>query len=128
MKNRICTKFALCKPVANINLAKVCTHCVSGGLPSLHTLCKLGNHHLRNGYKPKQCRCLQQVCTRQTLCKFDFSSSVYIIYIYINIGHLLLCLVMISNDFNNFAQPLFVWSDLVCLELQYSNLTAPFIF
>ena len=31
MKNRICTNFALCKPVANINLAKVCTHCVSGG-------------------------------------------------------------------------------------------------
>ena len=75
MKNRICTKFALCKLCANINLAKVCTHCVSGGLPSLHTLCKLGNHHLRNGCKPKQCRCLLQVCTRQTLCKFDFSSS-----------------------------------------------------
>ena len=37
MKNRICTKFALCKPVANINLAKVCTHCVSGGCQ----VCKL---------------------------------------------------------------------------------------
>ena len=31
MKNRICTKFALCKPVANIDFVKVCTHCVSGG-------------------------------------------------------------------------------------------------
>ena len=44
-------------------------------LPSLHTLCKLGNHHLRNGCKPIQSQCLQRVCTRQTLCKFDFSSS-----------------------------------------------------
>ena len=31
MKNRICTKFALCKPVANINFAKVCTRCISSG-------------------------------------------------------------------------------------------------
>ena len=44
-------------------------------LPSLHKVCKLGNHHLRNGCKPIQSRCLQQVCTRQTWCKFDFSSS-----------------------------------------------------
>ena len=27
MKNRICTKLVLCKPVANIDFAKVCTHC-----------------------------------------------------------------------------------------------------
>ena len=31
MKNRICTKFALCKPVENINFVKICTHCISGG-------------------------------------------------------------------------------------------------
>ena len=45
-------------------------------LPSLHILCKRGNHHFCNGCKLIQSRCLQQVCTRQTLCKFDFSSSV----------------------------------------------------
>ena len=31
MKNGICTKFTLCKPVANIDFVYVCTHCVSGG-------------------------------------------------------------------------------------------------
>ena len=44
-------------------------------LPNLHKMFKLGNHHLCNGCKPLQSWYLQQVCTRQTLCQFSFSSS-----------------------------------------------------
>ena len=64
-----CRKYQLCKGLHPLR---------KWWLPSLHILCKLGNHHLRNGCKRTQSRYLQQVCTRQTLCKFDFSSSVYI--------------------------------------------------
>ena len=89
MKNRICTKFAFCKLVANINVAKVCTHCVS--------LWKLGNHHFCNGCKLIQSRSLQQVCTRQTFCKFDFSSSDY--YRYKPTCNSIHCCLLSSNTF-----------------------------
>ena len=54
MKNRICTKFALCKPVANIDIVLVCTHCVSGGCQVCTKCANLATHHLRNGCKPWQ--------------------------------------------------------------------------
>ena len=39
MKNRIFLKFALCKLIANIKYAKLCTHCKKWQLANLHKLC-----------------------------------------------------------------------------------------
>ena len=71
-------------------------------LPSLHILCKLGNHHFCNGCKPMQTRYLQQVCTRQTLCKLKFSDSnhsMQMCNLYVVIKHLATCLLRSDHKY-----------------------------
>lgn len=72
VKNRICTKFSLWKPVAKM-LCKNLHPLQNWWLPNLHKMCKFGNYHFLKGCKPLRSCYLQQVCTRQTLCKFDFN-------------------------------------------------------
>ena len=75
MKKRICIKFALCKYVARMSFAQLCTQCKCGDDRICPFLCKFGHCHLCTGCKALRISYLQHICTRQIWGKFDFSSS-----------------------------------------------------
>ena len=71
-KKRICIKFALCKYVASMSFAQLCTQCKCGDGRICPFLCKFGHRHLCTGCKGLRIY-LQHICTRQIWGKFDFS-------------------------------------------------------
>ena len=73
MKNRICTMFALCKPVENINFAKICTHCISGVCQVCTKCANLATTAYAMGANLNKV----DICYRfaqDNLCKFDIRS------------------------------------------------------
>ena len=74
-KKRICIKFALCKYVASMSFAQLCTQCKCGDGRICPFLCEFGHRHLCTGCKALRISYLQHICTRQIWSKFDFSSS-----------------------------------------------------
>ena len=64
-KKRICIKFALCKYVASMSFAQLCTHCMCGDGRNCPFLCKFGHRHLCTDCKALRIAYLQHICTRQ---------------------------------------------------------------
>ena len=74
-KKRISIKFALCKYVASMSFAQLCTQCKCGDGRIYPFLCEFGHRHLCTGCKALRISYLQHICSRQIWGKFDFSSS-----------------------------------------------------
>ena len=82
-KKRICIKFAWCKYDANMKFAKLCNLCKGGNGRICTKTGKFGHCHICNGCKALQISYLQHICSRQIWGKFNFSSSVFSLKIFL---------------------------------------------